>query len=93
MLILLQDRGELFTKDENGKFYYSDVDYLETWKGMEALVNKGLTKAIGLSNFNSKQIQRVLDSCNIKPVMLQVIFVRYFCIFERMEEKFLPMHI
>lgn len=34
---------------------------------MEEQVNNGLTKAIGLSNFNTKQIQRILDNCKIKP--------------------------
>lgn len=32
----------------------------------------GRTKAIGLSNFNEKQIQRVLDNCRIKPDNLQI---------------------
>ena len=27
-----QDGEELFPKDENEKWIYSDVDYLETWK-------------------------------------------------------------
>jgi len=38
---------------------------------MENLVYGGLTKAIGLSNFNMKQIQRILDNCRIKPDNLQ----------------------
>ena len=48
------------------------IDYVDTWQAMEKLVDLGLTKSIGLSNFNSKQIQRVLDICRIKPAMLQV---------------------
>ncbi|CAG0915658.1 unnamed protein product [Notodromas monacha] len=64
--------GELFPKDESGKVIYSEDDYLDTYKAVESLVEKGLVKAIGLSNFNSKQIQRILDSCSIKPAMLQV---------------------
>lgn len=39
---------------------------------MEKQVTCGRTKAIGLSNFNIKQIQRVLDNCKIKPDNLQV---------------------
>nr|CAH7735666.1 unnamed protein product [Callosobruchus chinensis] len=47
-------------------------DFVETWKGMEECVELGLTKSIGLSNFNSKQVQRVLDAAGIKPVMNQI---------------------
>ncbi|CAH1783108.1 unnamed protein product [Owenia fusiformis] len=61
-----------FPKDEVGKFQYASIDYLDTWKGMESCVDLGLTKYIGLSNYNSKQIQRILDTCRIKPVNLQI---------------------
>ena len=59
-------------KDENGKFILSDVDYVETWKAMEECVELGLTKSIGLSNFNSEQIERVLSVATVKPVTNQV---------------------
>lgn len=49
-----------------------DYDYVETWKGMEECVGLGLAKSIGLSNFNSQQVQRVLDAATIKPAMNQV---------------------
>lgn len=52
-----------------------DYDYVDTWKGMEECVGLGLTKSIGLSNFNSKQIERVLATATIKPVMNQVNFI------------------
>lgn len=51
---------------------YGYEDYLDTWKGMEECVKLGLTKSIGLSNFNSVQIDRVLSIATIKPVMNQV---------------------
>lgn len=50
----------------------SDVDYLDTWKAMERLVDLGLVKSIGISNFNTQQIDRVLANCRIKPVNNQV---------------------
>jgi len=62
----------LLPKDENGVLQLSDVDYLDTYKAMEKLVQLGLVRSIGVSNFNSEQIQRILDNCEIKPVTNQV---------------------
>lgn len=72
------EEREVFPKDENGKFIFSEVDFLDAWKGMEGCVDDGLTKSIGLSNFNSKQIQRVIDNAKIKPAMLQIECNPYF---------------
>lgn len=44
----------LFPKNEKEEWLFSDVDYVDTWKGMEEMVESGLVKSIGLSNFNSK---------------------------------------
>ncbi|KAF5281780.1 hypothetical protein FQR65_LT14527 [Abscondita terminalis] len=51
---------------------YSDVDYLDTWKGMEECVKLGLARNIGISNFNSEQIMRLLSSAVIKPAVNQI---------------------
>lgn len=53
---------------------YSDVDYMETWKGLEKKVEEGKIRSIGLSNFNIAQIQRVIDNGKIKPAALEVGF-------------------
>jgi len=67
-----QESGDvLFPKNEKDEIIYSDVDYVDTWKSLEILVDIGFTKALGLSNFNSKQIERVLKVARIKPVMNQ----------------------
>lgn len=58
--------------DAAGNICGSDVDYLETWKGMEECVRQGLTRSIGISNFNSEQIGRLLKSAKIAPVNNQV---------------------
>lgn len=39
---------------------------------MESIVEEGLIKSIGLSNFNSQQIERVRASAKIQPAMLQI---------------------
>jgi hypothetical protein len=43
----------MFPCDDEG-YYCADMSshYLETWDAMEALVDEGLTRSIGLSNFN-----------------------------------------
>ncbi|KAJ8936536.1 hypothetical protein NQ314_012276 [Rhamnusium bicolor] len=56
----------------DGAASYSDVDYLETWEGMEECVNLELTKSIGVSNFNKEQIDRLVKNCTIKPVVNQI---------------------
>jgi aldehyde reductase len=69
---LKEGTNEMTPKDSEGHVLFSDVDYIDTWKGMEDAVNQGLTKSIGFSNFNSKQIDRVLEVAKIKPTVNQV---------------------
>ncbi len=45
---------------------------LAVFQGVEKCVDLGLIKAIGLSNFSSKQIQQILDNCRFRAVNLQV---------------------
>ncbi|XP_037324581.2 aldo-keto reductase family 1 member A1-B isoform X1 [Pungitius pungitius] len=61
-----------FPKKEDGTLLYDDIDYKLTWASMEKLVEKGLVRSIGLSNFNSRQIDDVLSVASIKPTVLQV---------------------
>ncbi|XP_063543637.1 aldo-keto reductase family 1 member B1-like isoform X1 [Cydia strobilella] len=67
-----KEDGELFPADAAGKIQFSEVDYVDTWKAMEPLVAEGLVRSLGLSNFNSKQITRVLEVAKVKPVVNQV---------------------
>ncbi|KHJ49402.1 oxidoreductase, aldo/keto reductase family protein [Trichuris suis] len=59
-----------------------DVDHLETWKGMEDVLSEGLTRSIGLSNFNIAQMVRIMDNCTVKPHNLQVECHLYWPQFE-----------
>ena len=67
-----KEGDDLFPKDKSGKILFSDIDYVDTWKAMEKLVEKGLTKSIGISNFNISQIERLLKHAKIVPVTNQV---------------------
>ena len=71
-LLDFEENKDELPLDENGQLAVSDVDYVDTWKAMEECVELGLTKSIGVSNFNSEQIQRVLDVATIRPVVNQV---------------------
>ncbi|XP_013195740.2 titin isoform X2 [Amyelois transitella] len=51
---------------------YSTSDFMDAWYGMETLVTNGSVKSIGVSNFNTNQVQRILDKAKIKPVINQV---------------------
>ncbi|KFW11343.1 Alcohol dehydrogenase [NADP(+)], partial [Fulmarus glacialis] len=67
------ERGDnLFPKNPDNTMRYDYTDYKDTWKAMEKLVEKGLVKAVGLSNFNSHQIDDVLSVATVKPAVLQV---------------------
>ncbi|XP_063231296.1 aldo-keto reductase family 1 member B1-like isoform X2 [Bacillus rossius redtenbacheri] len=67
-----KEGGENMPRDKDGNVLFSDVDFVDTWKAMEECVKLGLTKSIGISNFNSEQITRLLKSATIKPVTNQV---------------------
>jgi len=63
---------EIVPVGADGKVIDGKVDYLEAWQGLEDCVKAGLVKSIGISNFTSKQIERLLGSAKIKPVTNQV---------------------
>ncbi|XP_029290036.1 aldo-keto reductase family 1 member B1 isoform X1 [Cottoperca gobio] len=63
--------NELFpTKD--GEMLTSDVDYVDVWRGMEALQASGKVKSIGVSNFNILQLERLLALCRVPPAVNQI---------------------
>uniref|UniRef100_A0A1Y1N6N7 NADP-dependent oxidoreductase domain-containing protein n=1 Tax=Photinus pyralis TaxID=7054 RepID=A0A1Y1N6N7_PHOPY len=67
-----KEGGELFPIDADGKMQFSNVDYVDTWRAMEKLVQQGLVKSIGLSNFNKRQIEDILKVATIPPAMNQI---------------------
>ncbi|WP_394547994.1 aldo/keto reductase [Priestia aryabhattai] len=45
----------------------------EAWKAMEDAYKAGKVKAIGLSNFLQDDIENILSSCEIKPMVNQIL--------------------
>ncbi|KAL7062496.1 hypothetical protein AAHC03_0546 [Spirometra sp. Aus1] len=70
--VAYQPSDEISPLNADGSVKLDNTDLLETWRAMEDLVNEGLCRAIGVSNFNRRQLKRILDNCTIKPAMLQV---------------------
>lgn len=69
-----EDGANLFPKDDTDFFVDGGVDYVDTWKAMEGLVDDGLAKSIGISNFNRRQIERVLAKGERKAL------AQHFCL-------------
>ncbi len=60
-------------RDEKGNVIYDKgVTLVETWGGMEQLVDQGKCRAIGLSDCVMEDLVRVFESARIKPSILQV---------------------
>jgi D-xylose reductase len=57
---------------DDGKVHTENIPTQETWGAMEELVDEGLTKNIGLSNFQGSLILDVLRYARIEPQVLQV---------------------
>ncbi|XP_068755605.1 aldo-keto reductase family 1 member A1-like isoform X1 [Montipora capricornis] len=55
-----------------GTLGYSKEEMAKTWQAMEQLVERGLCKAIGISNFTIKQTTNLLKTANILPACNQV---------------------
>ncbi|WP_166425910.1 aldo/keto reductase [Paraglaciecola sp. 20A4] len=56
----------------NPKMELAPVPLYQTWEAMEALVEKGLTKEIGVCNYNTGLLNDLMAYAKIKPAMLQV---------------------
>ena len=52
--------------------------YVDCWKAMEDLYKEGKIKNIGVSNFNQKQMDEILEAGTVKPVVDQIETHPYF---------------
>ena len=64
--------GSMFPVDGDG-YFCSDggSHYTETWRAMEALVDDGRCRSIGLSNFNRAQVAEVVAMARVPVSVLQ----------------------
>eukprot|EP00071_Canis_lupus_P023812 XP_013975290.1 3-oxo-5-beta-steroid 4-dehydrogenase-like isoform X3 [Canis lupus familiaris] len=71
---------EIYPKDENGKWLYHKSNLCATWEGLEACKDAGLVKSLGVSNFNRRQLELILNKPGLKhkPVSNQVECHPYF---------------
>uniref|UniRef100_G3T8M6 NADP-dependent oxidoreductase domain-containing protein n=1 Tax=Loxodonta africana TaxID=9785 RepID=G3T8M6_LOXAF len=70
----LKPGEELLPKDEHGKLIFDTVDLCATWEALEKCKDAGLAKSIGVSNFNRRQLEMILNKPGLKykPVCNQV---------------------
>ena len=59
-------------ESEDKRMEFEDVPVQDTWRAMEALVEKGLVRNIGVSNWNCQGLRDLLSYAKIKPTVLQV---------------------
>ncbi len=60
-------------RDEHGQVVYdSGVTLVETWRALEALVDGGQCKSIGLGDITLEKLQEIVAVSRIKPAVIQV---------------------
>jgi len=48
------------------------IDYVDTWKAMIEVLNDGKARAIGVSNFMPKHLDRIIDATGVVPAANQI---------------------
>ncbi|WP_458777527.1 aldo/keto reductase [Desulforhopalus sp. 52FAK] len=69
---VVHKKGVVFPENASGFVALEDEPIVGTWKVMEELVDAGLCKHIGVSNFSIKKLKALLEVARIKPEMNQI---------------------
>jgi len=67
-------------------------DYLNAWKDMEKAVKDGKVKSLGISNFETENIDELYSKANIKPVVNQIELHPY-CQHKELRKKLEKLNI
>jgi len=59
-------------RDEEGSVKFEKVTLADTWREMEKLVEEGLVRSVGVSNFSLTQIVNLLATARIPPAVNQI---------------------
>lgn len=51
-----------------------DKENIEVWRMLEKVYKEGKVKAIGVSNFDIKDLENIINNCEIKPMVNQIRF-------------------
>jgi alcohol dehydrogenase (NADP+) len=65
-------KGVDFPSKKSDFLSYEESPLTATWTAMEHLVNQGITRHIGVSNFNVSKLEEVLEMATIRPEVNQV---------------------
>lgn len=49
----------------------------ETWRALELAYDEGLCRAIGVSNYDSEHLEKLFETCAVKPLVNQIEFHPY----------------
>jgi methylglyoxal/glyoxal reductase len=55
----------------------------DTWRAMETLVEQGVCRAVGVSNYMVRHIEEILSYCRVKPAVNQIELTPYNYLFRK----------
>ncbi|KAF4733490.1 hypothetical protein FOZ63_020474 [Perkinsus olseni] len=74
-----KDPNWKWPKNDKGEFdAMPSLKLIDTWRELEKCVDDGLVRSIGVSNFDTNEIDEILAMCRIKPVVDQIEVHPYF---------------